>query len=291
MKNSPYFIESLSRGLSLLSLVAENPTPLSLTDLSKRRGLSTGAVQRLTFTLQQLGYIDRDGTDKKFRPGPRVQAIGFSVIRNMDLNKIAHPYLEEAEKSVGETVNLAVLDGIEIVYVERIVSLRSLHVSISIGSRRPLYSTSMGKVFLAFMPGKQREDVLARMELAPFTLRTIRSERDLKVELERVKARGFATSNEEMEIGIRSVAAPIRNFAGAVVAAVNFAAPTSRVSVRKLETVLSAKVMEVAEKISFRLGGNAENVSGARLLHAKPAGKEPDDHKPGTRRWKPPRAF
>lgn len=249
--------------------------PLGLTELYQRLGLSKSSIQRLTFTLEQLGYIERSGTSKKFRLGPKTLSIGFSVMRNLDLEQLSSPYLQEASKEIGETVNLAILDGKEIVYVGRNASYQALNVNIRIGSRRPLHSTSMGKVMLAFMTKDQLEEILETVELTAFTSRTITRRQDLMTELEKVRVRNFAISDEEMEIGVRSLAAPIRNAAGEVVAAVNIAVPTTRISLRKLEGALAEKVIKLADKISFVLGymkqemdclpyraGNAEEVIG-----------------------------
>jgi len=115
------FVQSLSRGLSILSVLAESSSPLNLTEISHQLRLSKSTIQRLTFTLLQLGYLNRDKETKKFRLGPKVLSLGFAVIRSLDLKEMAYPYLEETSREVGETVNLAVLDGTEIVYVERIL--------------------------------------------------------------------------------------------------------------------------------------------------------------------------
>ena len=255
------FVESLSKGLSVLSLLAESVSPFTLTELSRRLGLSQGSIQRLTFTLQQLGYIERDTSNKAFRLGPKTLSIGFSAARNLDLERIAYPYLEQASIELKEAVNLAILDGKEIVYVGRHASRQTLNVNIQIGARRPLHCTSMGKVLLAFMPKDQLQRILGTVELTPFTPRTITKVRDLKICLERVRDRGFAISNEEMEVGVRSVAAPIRNSMNAIYAAVNIAVPTSRISLNKLETVLAKKAIGIANKISFVMGNKEETGS------------------------------
>jgi PcaR/PcaU/PobR family beta-ketoadipate pathway transcriptional regulator len=248
------FIESLSRGLSILSLLSETKTPLTLTELSHQLGLSKSTIQRLVFTLQHIGYIERDGGNKKYRLGPKSLSIGFAAMRNLDLKRIAYPYLEEISKETGETVNLAVLDGEEIVYVERIKTQHILNVDIQIGSRLPVYCTSMGKAMLVFLPESQVEKILDAKDLVPLTSRTTINKEAIKRKLKKVRVRGFATNNEEVHIGVRSVAAPIRNFNGEVIAAVNIAVPSIRVSLKKLETVIAPKVVETANKISFALG-------------------------------------
>ncbi len=258
MEGSRNFVKSLSRGLSVLSLLSESRVPLSSTELSSILKLSKSAIQRLTFTLQRLGYLERNRDSKKFRLGPKSRSIGFSVMRNLDLKRVAYPFMKEIARDVGETVNLAVLDRDEIVYVERIVAERTLNVNMQIGSRRPLHSTSMGKTILAFLPEHRVKKMLETIDLIPFTSRTITKKSDLRSELDRVKFRGYAISNEEMEIGVRSVAAPIRDLTDGVIAAVNIAGPASRVSLNTLESKLSEKVVEMARRISVALG-NAED--------------------------------
>ncbi|NWG01472.1 MAG: IclR family transcriptional regulator [Syntrophaceae bacterium] len=254
MKDSKNFITSLSRGLSLLSVLAESPTPLNLTELSNRLQLSMSTIQRLVFTLKQLGYLERDEDTKKFRTGPKILSIGLSVIRNLNLRKVAFPYLEKTSKEVGETVNLAILDGTEIVYVERIKTQQILNINLEIGSRLPAFCTSMGKAILAYLPKDHLEALLSRTELVPRTFNTITQREAIRKELEKVRRRGFATNNEELAVGLRSVAAPVRNFRGEVIAAVNIAVPSIRVPQKKLETVFAPKVMETARRISSNLG-------------------------------------
>jgi IclR family transcriptional regulator, pca regulon regulatory protein len=254
MEASRNFIESLSRGLAILSVLSKTPFSLNLTELSLRLHLSKSTLQRLTYTLQYLGYLERDPETKRFRLGPQILSLGLSIMENLDLRKVALPYLQETSKEIGETVSLAVLEGTEIVYVERVKTQQLLNINLQVGSRLPAYCSSMGKAMLAFLPEGQLEEVLKRMKLTALTPYTITLKKDLKTELQRVRIRGFSTNNEEMSVGVRSAAAPVRNFAGEVIAAVNMAVPSIRVSQEKLETVLAKKVMETAEKISFVLG-------------------------------------
>jgi PcaR/PcaU/PobR family beta-ketoadipate pathway transcriptional regulator len=253
------FVESLSRGLSILSLIAESPTPLTLTQLSEKLRVSRSAIQRLTLTLSRSGYLERDKENKKYRLGPTILSIGFSAVRDLDLKRVAFPYLEEAAKKTGETVNLALWDKKEILYIERIVSQQALSVNIQIGSRRPLYCTSMGKAILAFMPEDQREEYLRITKLVPFSPRTIIRKRDLRIELQKIRSRAFATGNEELEIGVRAVAAPIRDGEGRIIAAVNIAVPASRVSMKTVESELAKEIVETASNISSALGYKGTN--------------------------------
>jgi IclR family pca regulon transcriptional regulator len=254
MKVSRNFVESLSRGLSVLSVLCENSSPLTLTELSNRLKLSISAVQRLTFTLQQLGYLERDEETKKYRFGQKLLSLGLSVMRNLDTRKVASPFLQKTSWEIGENVNLGVLEGTEIVYLERIKTQQILDINLSVGSRLPIYCTSMGKAMLAFLSSDRIDEILDRVEFKPLTPYTITNKEDFLTELKEVRARGYAVSNEELTIGLRSVAAPVRNFTGEVIASVNTGVFSIRVPLVKLETVLAKKIMETAEKISFALG-------------------------------------
>lgn len=254
------FVESLARGLSVLRHISERPMPPTLTELSEKLGLSKSAVQRLTFTLQQLGYVGRDEETRKFVLGSKCLSFGFAAIKNLDIRRVAYPIIEKTAREINETVNFGLLTGTEVLYVERVVSPQTLSVNIQIGSKRPLYCTSMGKAMLAFLPEKRIEEILEAITFIPFTVHTITKKGDLRAQLKGIRRRGFAVVNEELELGIRSVAAPVRDYTGAVIAAVNIAVPTSRVSLRTLESKLSENVTETARRVSLALGC-AEDVS------------------------------
>lgn len=254
LKDSRDFIESLSRGLTLLSSLAESSTSLSLTEISKQLRLSKSTVQRIIYTLKTLGYIDREEETKKYRLGGKALSFALSMVKNLDLRRVAYPILQKTSKEIGETVNLAILDGTEIVYVERIKTEQILNINLQVGSRLPAYCTSMGKAMLAFLPEERLDDLLKKMRLVPHTPHTITSKEALKNELRKVRVQGFATNNEELSLGLRSTAAPIRDYRGEVIAAVNIAVPSIRISQKQLETVLAKKVVETARQISLSLG-------------------------------------
>lgn len=244
----------MARGLSILTILAERATPLSLTQLSAELGLRISTVQRFTYTLQKLGYLERDQENKKFRLTSKVLSLGSLFLSGPDLAEVAFPYLRELSKETGETVNLCILDGTEIVYLQRVPTLHLLRSGIRLGSRHPAHCTSVGKVLLAFLPQDRLEDVLPRMGLQSFTPKTITNQKDLRKELDKVRARGFAICNEELSLGVRAVAAPIRNLEGEVVAGVNIGIPTARCSMKDWENRFGQKVMGTAARISAALG-------------------------------------
>ena len=254
MENSRKFIRSLERGLSILSILSESSSPLSLTELSQQLVLSISTLQRLTYTLQQSEYLNRDEKTKKFSFGPKVLSIGFSVIRDFDLARLANPYLEKLSRSIGESVNLSILEKNEIVIVVRFQTQKILNSNVQAGFRLPAYCTASGKAILAYLPNEQLEKILDKSNFVSLTSHTIKNSEALRRELMQVRDRGFATNNLELDNGLRAVAAPVRNFKGEVMASVDIAVPSVRVSLNKLKTVLSKKVIETADKISFALG-------------------------------------
>jgi PcaR/PcaU/PobR family beta-ketoadipate pathway transcriptional regulator len=254
METERDLLRSLSRGLSLLSRMSESASPPTLTEISRQMNLSKTTVQRMTKTLQRLGYICYVPESKRFTLGTKALSLGFSVMRGLDLRKIALPFLRKTSIEVGESVNLAILEGTQIVYVERIKTEQLLNINVDVGSRFPLHCTSMGKAILAFMPKEQLDQLMNGMDFTPHTIHTIKSKMALMKELEQVRRRGFAVNDEELSIGLGSVAAPVRNFSGDVIAAVNIAVPLIRVSLKRLQSLLGRKVMETANNISSSLG-------------------------------------
>jgi DNA-binding IclR family transcriptional regulator len=251
------FIESLSRGFSVLSTLAQSDSPLGLTELSSRTKLSKSTIQRLAYTLQTMQILDRDEGTKKFRLGPRMISVALSVVRNIDLNKVAFPCMKEVAAETGEAVCMGVLSGSEIVYTSFIKSANLLNVEINVGDRFPAHCTSMGKAILANLPELQLKAVLEHVKFIRITNRTITEKSELIRELERVKLRGFSTNDEETTDGVRSVAAAVRDSRSDVIAAVNIIVPCIRATKRVLETSLASKVIDLASKISLANGYRA----------------------------------
>jgi len=238
----------------VLSALSESSIPLSLTELSRLIPQSLSSLQRITFTLQQLGYLIKDLETKKYNLGQQAISLGFSIIKNFELKQIASPFLKSASEEIGETVNLAILDGLEIIYVERVKTQQILNINLEVGSRLPAFCTAMGKAMLAFLPEDQLENILRKIEFKSIATKALKNEQRLRRDLKKVRDKGFAVNNQELADGLRSVAAPVRNYKGEVIAAVNIAVPTIRVSLENLETVLAEKVKEIAGNISSAIG-------------------------------------
>ena len=255
---STYHVESLARGLAVLSAFSEEQPDLSLTDISQSLQLNKTTTFRLLSTLESLGYVKRDLQTKLYHPGVEVLRLGFLVLNNLEVRQIATPYLRRLVEEVEETVNLAVLDNCEVVYIDRVGSKHLVNVYRSVGSRLPAYCTSTGKAMLAFLPPEQLEEVLTATTWERYTEHTITTPEALKVNLALIRERGFSDSEGEMIPELRDVSAPIYQHDGQVVAAVNISVPTQRVSYEKLIGELGPKVVNTGWKISEALGYNVK---------------------------------
>lgn len=220
-------VQSLGRGLSVIESFDADNDAMTLSDVARRTGLTRATARRFLLTLVDLGYMRTDG--RLFSLTPQVLRLGHAYLSSMGLPQIAQPHLEALSAHVGESVSVAVLDGPDIVYVARVATRRIMTVGISVGTRFPAYATSMGRVLLAALTEAALADVLGRSQLRPLTERTIVDEAALRAELARVRAQGYSLVDQELEPGLRSLAAPLLGARGEVVAAVNVSTPTNQV--------------------------------------------------------------
>jgi IclR family transcriptional regulator, pca regulon regulatory protein len=252
------FSQSLERGLAILSAFRTGRPLLGVSDLAREIGLSRSTTHRYIATLAGLGYLQQDPATRKYRLGPRVLDLGFSAINSMDLRELAAPHLQALSDETGHTVNMAVLDGVDIVYIERCRTSRQgqreIDLNLHIGSRLPAYCTSMGKVLLANLQPDALRDVLKQTEFVRRGPNTLTARSELLAELDRVRESGLAVNNEELAYGLRSVAAPVRSPTGDVVAAINLAVHRSMVSFDALLARLGPPLQRTADEISARIG-------------------------------------
>jgi IclR family pca regulon transcriptional regulator len=250
------YSQSLERGLAILSAFRSGRPLLGVSDLAREVGLSRSTTHRYIATLAGLGYLDQDPSTRKYRLGPRVLDLGFSAINSMDLRELAAPHLQGLSDETGHTVNMAVLDGADIVYIERCRTSRQgqrdIDLNLHIGSRLPAYCTSMGKVLLAGLQPDRLSEALAHTQFAQRGPNTL-TEKQLRTELERVRDSGFAINNEELAYGLRSIAAPVRAQTGEVAAAINLAVHRSMVSLDELLARLGPALARTAAEISARI--------------------------------------
>lgn len=216
---SDQYVQSLARGLSVIrAFDAANPV-MTLSEVAARTSLTRATARRFLHTLVELGYVRTDG--KTFALTAMVLQLGYSYLSALSLPQLAQPHLEELSVKLGESTSAAVLDGADIFYVARVATRRIMTVGITVGTRFPAYATSMGRVLLADLPGPKIEEYVSSLEFKALTPRTLTSRAELLAELDRVRAQGWCVLDQELELGLMSVAAPVRNAAGKVVAAVN----------------------------------------------------------------------
>jgi IclR family pca regulon transcriptional regulator len=254
--------QSLERGLAILSAFRSGRPLLGVSDVSREVGLSRSTAHRYISTLASLGYLQQDLPTRKYRLGPRVLDLGFSAINSMDLRELASPHLQALSDETGHTVNMAVLDGADIVYIERCRTSRQgqreIDLNLHIGSRLPAYCTSLGKVLLAYLDPEEQREVLTQIQFIQRGPNTLTSRDELLHELERVRIAGVAANNEELAYGLRSIAAPIHDRSGEVSAAINLAVHRSMVSLDSLVANLGPLLKRAANEISAHIGYRPE---------------------------------
>jgi IclR family acetate operon transcriptional repressor len=262
-----YGIAVLDRALDVLEALAEAPADASLgvSEIARRIGATKTAAFRILVNLERRGYVEKDPATARYALGTHLAYLGERSLSAIDLRGTARPILAELHRRFGETVNLAVRDGEEIVYVDMIESGHGLRMAARIGGRDALHSTALGKAILAFLPPDVRDDLL-RGGLPARTRQTITDPARLLAELVRVRECGFAEDRDENEVGARCLGAPVFDHRGAVAGAISISAPDSRLDdVRAAE--MAAAVAEGAAAVTRRLGGlgrlSAQTLPGA----------------------------
>ncbi len=241
------FVQSLERGLAVLRAFGAERPSLTLSEVAKETGLSRAAARRFLHTLVELGYVASD--ERSFSLRPQVLELGYAYLSSLSLPEIAQPHLKQLAADVGESSSLAVLDGEDIVYVARVTTYRIMSAGIMVGTRFPAYATSMGRAIVGAGPVDQQERFLAGVHLNRLTPHTIGNISRLRDELNLVRSQGWALVDQELEEGLRAVAAPVRDASGHVVAAVNVSAPVRRGDVGEIVKDLLPAVLATARAI------------------------------------------
>ena len=222
------FVSGFARGLKVIEAFGEATPKLAIADVSKATGLDRATARRCLLTLAELGYADYDG--KFFALTPKILRLGHAYLSATPLPHIIQPFLDRLSEEVHQSASASVLDGTEIVYIARASEKRVMSINLMPGSRLPAYCASMGRVLLAALPEDEARALLDRTALKPFTPRTLTDPARLMEEFSRVRAQGYAVIDQELEIGLCSIAVPLENDRGQVVAALNIGAPAALVS-------------------------------------------------------------
>ncbi len=251
----PTRLSSVAMAVRLLKSFSEGEAEIGVTSLSRRLGVAKSTVYRLASTLVSEGLLEQNPETEKYRLGMSLFGLGALVRQRMNVATDARPFLFHLREATGETVHLAILEGPDIVFVLNLESNHAIRMRADLGARKPAFCTAEGRAMLAFQSPDVVNDALGH-RLVPRTPKTIIDPQQIRAALEEVRARGYATEDEQSELGMRSVAAPIRNANGRVVAAIGLAGPMQRISDEALAS-FAPLVADAARTISARLGYNS----------------------------------
>jgi IclR family transcriptional regulator, pca regulon regulatory protein len=237
------FVVSLEKGLAVIEAFDPDHQRLTLTDVARRTGLTRAAARRYLLTLTELRYADFDG--RYFSLSPRILRLGYSYLSSTSLPSRIQPFLEGISEETGQSSSAAIIEGDDIVYIARSATKRIMSIGLSVGSRLPIYCTSLGRVLLAHAPAAERAAYLARVTLAARTPKTVASKAAMRSLLAEVRGQGFALVDEELEQGLRSIAVPVLAADGRARFALNISAhaalvPAAEMEIRFLPTLRNA---------------------------------------------------
>ena len=249
----PYQLQSLDRAVAVLDLLGESEGPLGLADVCERMDLHKSTAHRALMVLERCGLIERT-PENRFRLGLKLYELGTRAVEQIDLRARVHPWFRRLSAQVGETVHLGVLQKTSVVYLDKMEpSNRRVWLSSRIGTSNPVYCTAMGKAMLAFLPEDMLADIIGKIRFVRYSRRTLMTPEALMRSLERVRRRGYAIDDEEVEEGVRCIGAPILNETGHPMAAVSVSGPTSRITQQSVPGI-AEHLMRCCREISASLG-------------------------------------
>jgi DNA-binding IclR family transcriptional regulator len=249
-----YQVNSVDRCLRILEALAELGQEARVSTLCERLDLHSSTMVRFLSALMKRGFVEKNPDTGLYRLGVKCFKVGLSALNQIDLRKVAYPLLEKLSRKTHETVNLTVLQGKEVVCIERIDDAGFVNIQIPVGSRLPMYSSAGGKALLARLEDQQLDLILKEKgRLKGFTPNTITSYKALKKELAKIRQQGYAVDNEELYYGVRCVASTVFNHQDQVMGAVSVSGTTSRITMKRIPE-LAQLVLETSRKISLRLG-------------------------------------
>jgi len=245
------FVASLEKGLAVIEAFGAERPRLTLSDVAKLTGITRAAARRYLRTLTRLGYADFDG--RFFSLTPRILRLGYAYLSSAPLPNRLLPFLEKISQETGESSSAAVLDGDEIVYIARSATRRILSIGLGVGSRLPAYCTSLGRVILAHRAPAEIDAYLERVPLERRTHFTVTDRRQLHGLLDAVREQGYAVVNEELELGLRSIAVPVRREDGSVQIAINIGTQAARVEAAEMTERFLPVLREASEALRYML--------------------------------------
>ena len=258
LQEDQYLVQSLVRGVELLRCFNRHQPALSIPDITEQTGLNRTTVFRFLHTLRQLGLVSYDAETRRYSLGIGVLQLGFEYLNGLPLVDRAAPLLRALRDELGESTHLGVLDGSSVVYLARVPIDRIMNAAVSVGARLPAASTSMGRVLLAHLPEERLRGVLRTVELRPRTPRSPSTPAELREVLASVRRQGYAITDQEYEAGVFSIAAPVRDRSGEVIAAINVTGPVDRFTPEIVQQRHLPLLLGAARDLSVALGAVAE---------------------------------
>ncbi len=247
-------LQVVDRSVAILDALASDTPELGVTELAKATGMSKGTVHRILASLEHHRLVEQDSESKRYRLGLRLFEFGSRATAQIDYVRLVEPFLQQLASQTGETTHLAILDEGTILYVAKVDGWHSLRMPSQIGKRLPTHCTALGKVMLAGLPDVNLRQILKGHGLVQLTPNTLTSLERLKSELEAIRRLGYSVDNEELELGLRCVAAPVVDSNGDAVAAVSISGPTTRITTSNV-AILAPHVIACGDAISRRFAG------------------------------------
>lgn len=242
VNKSTNFIASLAKGLQVIECFGAQTPRLTITDVAQRTGFDRASARRCLLTLHQLGYAEYDG--KFFTVTPRILRLGMGALAALPLPQLVQPWLDQLSEQINESTSVSILDETEIVYLARAAQRRVMSIGLMPGSRLPAHCTSMGRVLLAALPEAEARALIERSDLSPRTPYSLTAPGEIMDELAVVRTNGFAINDQEVELGLRSIAVPLKNLHGQVVAALNTGVAATQDSATALHTQFAGPLLQ-----------------------------------------------
>ena len=252
-------VQSVDRALSILELLSKYPKGLGLTSISRELNLAKSTAHRLLSSLISRDFVYQSKEDESYNLSLKLAKLSFGIIENIDIRNIARPFIEELSAEVNEVVHLCILDGHEVVYIDKVESNRTLRMYSQIGKRALLHCTGVGKMILSGLTDNEINNIINKTGLPKFTENTIISKNTLVNEIQLIRSRGYSIDNEEHESGIYCISAPIYDYTGAIVAGFSVSGPTERITKGINSNHYKEQVLETSRIISELMGYKKES--------------------------------
>jgi IclR family acetate operon transcriptional repressor len=265
---SVYDVAVLQKALDVLEVLADH-SDLGLSELSAQTGVSKASTYRVLSTLEARGFVIKDPDTRKYSPGVKLIAMSSAIVSRIDLVAAARPFVVELQAAFDETVNVGILAGHEVLYVDILESAQGLRMAATVGDRNALHSTALGKAILSALPTSEARELLSSYRRAAATPRTITGLEAIMDNLAVVAERGYSIDDEENEVGARCVGVPIRDLHRRPVGALSISGPVARVGTDLLDTI-GQRLQEAAAGIEERMGYRKSAVGAGRAVSARP---------------------